>query len=270
MILLVLGALLGLVVAGYGILRQDFKSTPLPESAVARVNDRLISREGLERALARIESAYETQEGNGSEVAVLHNLVDEELLLQRGLALGMAYSDATVRTAIINSLVASVTAEADAADPPDEELQRYLEAHADRFSYTEKMAVRAWQTTSEPDAQQFVAQLRDSGTAPDIESVVRVPDLPDALVSIDIARGYIGAGIAAAVAGMPAGSSSIFARRGQWLIIQVLQKETATITDLDSVRNRVLLDYRRSMADEQLRDYLDGLRNRADITVSLP
>jgi hypothetical protein len=69
---------------------------------------------------------------------------------------------------------------------------------------------------------------------------------------------------------MPAGSSAVFARRGRWLVVRVKQTETAAVTDLDSIRNRVLLDYRRHLADQALRQYLDDLRDRADIAVALP
>ena len=52
--LLALGALAGLLMAGYGLLRQAPGSNDLPVSAVARVNDALISRDNYERALARL------------------------------------------------------------------------------------------------------------------------------------------------------------------------------------------------------------------------
>ena len=51
---LALGALAGLIMAGYGFLRQAELGNDLPDSAVARVNDALISRDNYERALARL------------------------------------------------------------------------------------------------------------------------------------------------------------------------------------------------------------------------
>ena len=53
-------------------------------------------------------------------------------------------------------------------------------------------------------------------------------------------------------------------------VVQVLEKESAVVTDLSAIRNRVLLDYRRSLADQTLRDYLDDLRRRADVDVVQP
>lgn len=267
---LILGALAGLVTAGYGILRQDTTAQEMPDTAIARVNETMISRDRFEREQERFSDSTGNALSLSDQALLLDNLVDEELLLQRGLALGMAQSDVTVRTAIINSLVASVTAEADAATPSDEELSAYLVDNADRFSFTSSIAIDGWQTDDEPVAQAFVAELRETGNAPTMASISEMTELPDDLVAIEVVRDVLGPGVTAAVAGMPINSSAIFARRGRWLVIQVKQKETDAITDLDSVRNRVLLDYRRDLADTTLGSYLDELRSRADITVSMP
>ena len=62
-------------------------------------------------------------------------------MVQRGVELGMTESDTEVRNAILNSLVASVTAEADAAAPTDDELRRIPRLNnAERFSYTASLA----------------------------------------------------------------------------------------------------------------------------------
>ncbi len=139
---LVAGALAGLLAAGFGILRQADSGNVLPANALARVNEQIITRDNYDRALARL-GTNNTSDDAGAWV--LQRLVDDELLVQRGLELGMARSDSAVRNAIIDSLIASVTAEADAASPGDEELQQYLSENADRFSFVESLSVAAWQ-----------------------------------------------------------------------------------------------------------------------------
>ncbi|RLA33373.1 MAG: hypothetical protein DRR11_05620 [Gammaproteobacteria bacterium] len=267
---LALGAIAGLIMAGYGFLRQAEVGDDLPDSAVARVNDALISRDNYERALARF--AAEAGEPAAAETRgwLLERLIDEELLVQRGLDLGMAQSDGEVRNAIANSLIASVTAEADAASPSDEELEQYLADHADRFSFIAKVAVEGWQTDDEAVAQEFISGLRDNGEPVIIDAIRTIPDLPAALMPIEILRDYLGPGIAATTAEMPVGSSAIFARRGRWIVVRVTKKESAVVTDLNSIRNRVIIDYRRNLADETLQQYLDGLRDKAKVDVVLP
>lgn len=268
--LLALGALAGLLMAGYGLLRQAPGSNDLPVSAVARVNDALISRDNYERALARLAEESADAATLQRQAWMLERLIDEELLVQRGLELGMAQSDGAVRNAIVNSLVASVTAEADAASPADEELEKHLADNTDRFSFIDKVAVEGWQTDDEAIAQRFVATLRDGGEPVTSETIRTIPDLPAAIMSIEILRDYLGPAIAAAAIEMPIGSSAVFARRGRWIVIRVLKKESAVVTDLGSIRNQVIMDYRRSLADETLQNYLDDLRDKAKVDIVLP
>ena len=265
---LIAGALAGLLAAGYGILRQADSGGELPSNAVARVNVQIITRDNFDRAVTRLLGANDPSEDDSARI--LQRLVEDELLVQRGVELGMAQSDTTVRNAIVDSLVASVTAEADAASPTDEELQQYLEENSDRFSYTAKMSVAAWQTDDEAVAQSFITALRDNGETPMSDAIGPIPDLPPGMMPVEVLRDYLGPGIAAAASEMPEGSSAIFARRGRWLVVQILEKKSAVITDLSTVRNRVLLDYRRNLADRSLQDYLDDLQRRAEVDVVRP
>jgi len=267
---LALGALAGLLAAGYGILRQDSPSGTLPVSAVASVNDVNISRDHFARTLQRFDPGRGAPPSAETQAAIIEKLIDDELLLQRGIELGMAQSDGAVRTAIISSLIASVTAEADAANPTDAELAKHLADNADRFSRTAKVAVNGWQTDDESLAQIFAASLRDNNGASLVAGIAAIADLPTALMPLETVRDYLGPGITAAVAEMPVNSSAVFARRGRWVIVHVLQKETAVAADLQSIRNRVLVDYRRHRADELLATYLDGLRDSAEIRLAAP
>jgi len=259
---LVVGALAGLAAAAVGILRQSPSGTDLPDDAIASVNDVLIGRDIYERALERV--------GDSDRSGLIERLVDDELLVQRGVELGMTESATEVRVAIVNALVASVTAEADAADPDDGVLLDYLADHADRFSYTAALSVEAWQTDIEPVAQEFIAALRSGGTAITNDRIGPLEGLPAGLTPLEVLRDHLGPAITAAAAEMPDGSSAVFARRGSWLVVRVLARERARVENLATIRNRVLLDYRRNLAERMLGDYLDGLRERADVRIAAP
>ena len=267
--LLSLGALAGLVVAGIGILRQETSVDVLPDNTIARVNDVMIGRDAYDRAISRATN-YAGEPVDGDDAMLLQRLIDEELLIQRGIELGMTQSDLAVRQAVIDSLIASITAEADAASPTDAELMQHLADNADRFSYISKVAAEAWQTDDESVAQDFIAALRANDSAAPRDDIQRMPDLPSGPMSLEILATYLGPGIAAAVAEMPPGGSAVFARRGRWLIVRINDKERSALTDLGSIRNRVLIDYRRNLADQTLIRYLEDLRQRADIAVANP
>jgi hypothetical protein len=264
---LIAGALAGLLAAGYGILRQADSGDVLPANVVARVNDQVINRDRYDRALARLITYGAADD---ERALLLQRLVDDELLVQRALELGMVRSDTAVRNAMVDSLIASVTAEADAASPTDEELERYLADNTERFSFVASVAVAAWQTDDESIAQSFITSLRNDGEVAISDLIAAIPDLPPGLMAIEILRDYLGPGIAAAAADMPVGSSAVFARHGRWLVVKVLEKKIAAYNDLNSIRNRVLLDFRRRQAEQTLSDYIDELRHRADVHVALP
>ena len=264
---LAIGALVGLVAAGYGVLRQSSGGSELPESAVASVNEILIGQDNFERSLARFTSPNSSA-SEEDKARMLQRLIDDELLVQRGVELGMTESDTEVRAAIVNSLIASITAEADSASPTDEQLEQYLADNSERFSYTSRLHVEAWETDIESVAQEAAAALRAGEAVTTSDDIGAVPDLPPGLMSADMLRNYLGPAITAAAADMPEDSSAVFARRGRWLVVRVVTKERAYVTELDAIRNRVLLDYRRNLADEMLEGYIDNLRQRADITVS--
>ena len=264
---LIAGGLAGLLAAGYGILRQADSGDVLPANVVAQVNDQVISRDRYDRALARLITYGAADD---ERALLLQRLVDDELLVQRALELGMVRSDTAVRNAMVDSLIASVTAEADAASPTDEELERYLADNTEHFSFVASVAVAAWQTDDESIAQSFITSLRNDGEVAISDLIAAIPDLPPGLMAIEILRDYLGPGIAAAAADMPVGSSAVFARRGRWLVVKVLEKKTAAYNDLNSIRNRVLLDFRRRQAEQTLSDYIDELRHRTDVHVVLP
>ncbi len=267
--LLALGALIGLVAAGIGLLDRPTSALALPETAVARVNDVIISRDAYSRNRARTQNV-DAADIENLDVDLLRRMVDDELLVQRGVALGMAQSDLVVRQALIDSLVASVTAEADAASPSEEELAKYLEENAERFSYTARIGLDAWQTDIESVAQAFVQRLRNDENAVAEGDIQAMADLPAGLIPTEIAADYVGPSIVAAAANMPNGSSAVFARRGRWLVVRVRSKELSTVTDLSLIRNRVLIAYRRDLAQSLLTQYVNQLRQRADITVATP
>lgn len=265
---LVAGALAGLLAVGIGMLQRSTGNGNLPPGYVASVNNRLISQDVFERALERLRVDSSNVIDGDDAAWVLQRLIEEELLVQRGLELGMAESEMDVRGAIVQSLVASITAEADAANPDDESLRKFFDANAERFSYSAAVAVDAWSAGNEVAARKFMDELHTG--IEDSAAVQRLREVPLGPLPLNKLRDYLGAGITAAVAMMPAGSSAVFARQGRWLIVRVVSKQDAVLADFEHSRTQVLLDYRRNRADQLLRDYLDMLTQQADVVVSQP
>ena len=102
-----------------------------PRDVVAVVNGQAIARGAFERY---VESA-----ADGGEIAsvdaearrrLLLRMVDEELLLQRGIELGLHRRDPAARRAILSAVIASVTSEGEAGEPDEATLRSHYEGNA--------------------------------------------------------------------------------------------------------------------------------------------
>jgi hypothetical protein len=268
--LLAIGAIVGLLAAAYGLLEQRGPDPPLTENAAARVNDKIISRERVDRNLERSDPGNEKESGDTARSAVLQRMIDEELLVQRGAELGLVDSDNDVRAAIVQSLIASITAEADAANPSDAQLALFLQEHEDRYTFANALSVDAWISEDESSAQQFAARLRDGNAQVNAEELLAVPGLPDGPLPIERLRMFLGPGITGSVSGMADGTVAVFVRQRRWYVVRVNDHLESVVPELTSIRSQVLIDYRRSLADERIRTYVDDLQRRSDIDIAGP
>lgn len=261
------GALGGLILAGVGLLERSAGDPDLPPGTVAQVNTTLISKTQLDRAVAALRGTPAEDVSDADRGRILEQLIDEELLVQRGVELDMVSTEATVRGAIVQSMVASVTAEADAANPTEEELERFLEEHAADYTFASALAVDAWVGDDERQAQEFVAGIRNSDGAATSTGLRRVPGLPESPMPLEQLRMFVGPAIAAAAVNMPAGSSAVYARQGRWYVLRVNQHAESLRAPLEAVRSQVLLDYRRNLANQMLKEYLERLRLQSDVVL---
>ena len=259
------GAVAGIAAVGYGSLDRDFAERTMPEDAIAMVNEQVISRDTFNRTVERQQYDSEDPLTNQDRSWVLQRLIEEELLVQRGLDMGIAQSEMEVRSAIVRSLVASITAEADASNPDDDELRGWFADNPERFTYSSAVAVDAWTAVEESVAQDFATALRRKEATSEPDGIRPLAGLPSGFLPPSKLRDYLGASITAALKYSPKDMVAVYANQGRWLIVRIVDKQQTRIADFDSIRTQVLIEYRRNLADRTLRDYLDNLRDRARI-----
>jgi parvulin-like peptidyl-prolyl isomerase len=88
---------------------------------------------------------------------VLRDMINEELLMQRGLEIDLPSYDPDVRNALVAGVELEVTAEVLAQQPTNEELRAYYEKHTDRYSSEGVMRLRDLVVKSEAGS---IAQVR--------------------------------------------------------------------------------------------------------------
>jgi hypothetical protein len=110
---LALGALVGI---GLGCLSALgwIGSEQLPKTVVARVNDIDIRLVEYERALALFASEKREPINERDRALILERMIEEELLVQEGIASGLIRDDRTVRTTVLRSMLAGIVVELEA------------------------------------------------------------------------------------------------------------------------------------------------------------
>ena len=282
---LAIGALVGLAAATGSLLagseRAEHAGTRLPDGAVALINGAPLRAADYERALAALSGDRRNPVGEIERRFVLERLVDEELLVQRALELGLAQRDRMVRSQLVAVMLTSVTEAAGLREPGEDELRAFHADHAEWFQEPARLHVRQLWVRGEParreeEARQratdAVARLRAGepfaavaaalGDAP----VARVPDAP-------LPRGklveYAGPAALAALADAADGAiTDPLPLAGGLQVLQLVARGPARARPFDEVADEVRAEVRRRASEEALRRYLAELREHAEIIVT--
>jgi parvulin-like peptidyl-prolyl isomerase len=133
--LMVIGAIIGLLLAAYGLFTAKGTSTFLvPAEDVALVNQQPIVRSDFDaqlRTLYDVGPAHATPE---QRRRVLDDMIREELFVQRGIELDVATADPSVRMALVSAVEQQNATDAMTAMPSAEKLLAYYTANKPRYS----------------------------------------------------------------------------------------------------------------------------------------
>ncbi len=279
-ILLALGAAAGALLAASGLLQGGGTGLPqLPAGAVARVNGETIRLDEYQQAVNGLAQDRRSINADQRQM-VLDRLIDEELLLQRALELGLARDDVRVRRTLTAALIESVVSTGDSATPDDAELRSFYNRERDFFSVPGKVRVRQiWVKAGNPAeaeaarnrAQQAAERLRNGEDMDTVRQNLGDPELvplPDVLLPVQKLGDYLGPTAIRAILSQPEGviSDPIRSNTGYHVLV-VVERAAAEPPAFDAIKAQVLVEYRRREADRALRKYLDDLRRQAEIVV---
>jgi len=182
MVLLALGAVIGLAIAGYGLFTaKGTRSHGVPPEAIALVNQRQILRSDF---MAQAQTEFTVpfaQTTREQRRKVLEDMIDEELMMQRGLEIDLPSYDPDVRNALVAGVELEVTADVLAQQPTPDELRAYYEHHKDKYSSEGVMQLRDLVIKSRP-------------AVPAVDARIPAADAP---ASVDDARAAVLSAIAA-------------------------------------------------------------------------
>jgi parvulin-like peptidyl-prolyl isomerase len=277
--LLALGAVAGLACAVAGLFAHD--AGGMPADAVALVNGEPVARQTFERALAALAGDRRNPMSEEDRRHVLERLVDEELLVQRGLELGLARYDRRVRGDIVSAVVQSVAADGMIEAPSHVELERFYDEHRDYFTTAGRVRVRQILVAVDTDRGPTAARARAEEARTRLlagEAFERVEEalgdppvvpLPDDLLPPAKLRDYIGPTALRTVLELAPGAVSEPVRSAAgYHVFELTTREAPVVPPLAEIDAEVRAEFVRQAGDQALGRYLEMLRARADVRVA--
>jgi len=272
------GAASGVVLAAWGLLRTDTSRAQLPAGAVASVNGSLIYAEDYARLVEGVESDRREPASPELRRRVLDRMIEEELLVQRAVELGLIESDRRVRADLTQAMIQSIVVETEDEKPEESELRKFYAEEADFF--TQPGRVRAAQAffrvrspAEDASAAARAAEAHRRLTAGEPFEQVRaelgdeeVSPLPDALLPPAKLREYVGPTALRAVMELAPGAISAPVRSGTgYHVFRLVEREEPRVPPFEEVAESVRAEWVRRAGDRALRNYLDDLRKNARV-----
>jgi hypothetical protein len=284
-VLLAAGAAAGIALAASGLVAgARARGTALPADVVAQVNGQPIAAADYERVLAGLAGDRRAGElAPEDRQRVLDRLIDETLLVQRGLELGLPWRDGKVRKNLTTAVIDAVMAGEGTGEPSEPELATFYAAHRDFFARPGRLRVgQVWCRASGPGeapaalerARRAQARLLAGEPLAVVRAGLGDPEpspLPDALLPPAKLLDYLGPTALRVALALAPGMPSEPVRSGTgYHVLEVIARQGDVVPPLADIRDEVAGELRRRSGEAALRRYLDGLRQRARIVVRPP
>lgn len=239
--LLIAGLVIGMILAASGVLQEDRE--PLPEQAVARVNDRLILRDAWLRAVTAVASERRTPLTAEDKRHILDRLVDEELIAQHGIALGLVEQDRRLRGQLVAQVLQTATVANSGREFSDDELRDFFGQQRDFFSTPARLRVSAIRIGADGQRRGFV------------------PPIPDVLLPPTKLRSYLGPSLTQAALELRPGETSEPIPHGDGqVVLELLEREVGAAPRFEQVREQVREELARRTDEDAVRQLLRQLR----------
>jgi hypothetical protein len=276
LILLALGAVTGLVLAYSGLVdRWSTQPGELPDDAVARVNGQVISVQRYQQSISDLAADRRAPLESSDHQFVLQRLIDEELLILRGIELGLPLSSPEIRKSLAAAVIRQIAVEVEAGQPTDDELRAFYDSDPGFFIAGSRYRVVWLSLPADKNsslADEVIDRL-DSGEP--LETVMaetgleRIELLPDSLLPLAKIRDYLGPDVTRKIREMAPGeyTRSVYLN-GAWQIAYLAAREDIDVPDFERVKPIVEAEFMRRKGDEALRAELSRLRQSAEISVN--
>lgn len=281
------GAVLGLGLAGFALFtaKGTVSNTLAPEN-LALVNGRQILRSDF-ITQTQVETGVPFKDTTlAQRMKVVNEMIDEELLVQRGLEVDLAAYDPEVRAAMVAGVNLQIDADVLASQPKDEDLKVYFTQHPDRYAVSGIMKLVdlvAPITATQTDAQALEKAKAASaalmaGMSPDAAIAgfgMMDTKLVDKEDNFDFGvRARLGPVLYAQAEKLDPGQASPATRvadevhtTGYHVVVMIGRVKPKPVS-FEQVKDNVFADFNHEARNKIERSNLDYLRGQADIRLA--
>ncbi len=240
-------------------------STAIP-GAAAYVNGVPIPQAEYSRAVNAMQAGLERPLTKGDKARALERLIDEELIVQEAVKLGLPSTDRLVRKNLVQGMLRSVTSLETGSDNSEAALRQFFNDNQGLFSTPKVLSLYAAKVTNGADAEAFLKAL-EAGQS--FENAIKAGHLDLDILPQNIPLGKVSGLLGGAAAQMAAqmkvgdiagpvtsNGSDVF----MWLISM-----SGGSVEFDDAKGSISAELLRRQEEAALEDYLSRLRVRARI-----
>ena len=268
LILCAAGALLGLVIAGFGLFTaHGTRTAGVPAEDVALVNGVPIL---MSDYIQQVRTVFDVPLDHATPAQrrkALGDMIREELFVQRGVELGLQSDTVEVRTALVGGVEAQSAADATMSQPDEAELQAYYRQHVDQFSNEGVIDAVDRVAPAGADPAAITGALKQAVDTPAADRIApRSGKATNGEEYYFAAKIHLGDALFAAARGVPSGGVSAPVRLPDAVHLVVVRKNAMPHPQpFADVRDQVLAGWVKDNAKRLTEANERFLRKRADI-----
>lgn len=257
--------LLGLGLGLWQALGGPLPGARLDPELAALVNDQAIPASEWRRAVEAIARDKRSALSAADEARALDNLISEELLLQQAQAIGLMESDRGVRKAVIDAMLQFIRAGAQSRSPDEAALRDLYAAQPELGQRPPRYRLAHAQISDDPQAAVAALQAGEAFELVFAEALTRSP-LPEAWLTPRGLSSYLPPSLIEALAvARPGDILGPISLEGQHHFLWVQAHEPGERGRFADLRPQLEALWHRQAAEQAVADYLQGLREQAQI-----
>jgi len=273
-LLLVSGLLVGLIFIFFGVLSVLEKDSN-NQNAVVMVNDHPIYQSDWDLALEALSMNKRNQITEEDKIIVLERLIDEQLLLQRGLEIDLPQTEGMVRKTIVSSMLDKIIVEGIISEVSDEKLVDFYSKNIEFFSKPSEVHINRLfiEYGTEEEEEQRLDEARGLLIAGEEFDIVKeklgdpiIPVIPNVLLPIKKLKDYLEPALVEIIETLQPGqiTTEIESTTG-YSFIYMLGSIAGEEIPFDDVKEQVKIEYLRRNDEESVDQYMVWLKKRAKI-----